>query len=478
VKFLRFIEIAFITDKRGASLRDRIHPDVSSQRVVESPLDSILEIVTWFFMQWSWGAIVTLWIAFTFALDQFTNTGPLALDAFRVYYEAGENLLNGQTIYNGIEGWIYLYPPLLAQMLMPVAAWGDLELAKTLWLGVNIGLLVATLHMLTRYIPSQYHKLLWVSPVFFVPVWQALYIGQVTVIMLVLLAGVWVAVRENKPFLAGSLLALAAWIKVFPALLVVYFLWKRDWKVIRGVIIAGVALALLQVLISGVTPMIEFFSVLFNLFVSGQPAATYENLSIFGFTSRLFQPNVHVIPLFMSETLFSVTRILLTVGLFTIAAYAIFRSELVEDPAERDWRFDVEYALVLLTILMVGSTLWISGLPPLLLVSVLILRNTPHYRWMTAPRGIWLIAAILLVAYQPLLVMLTLTGRPVGALTLSLGFFGILTLWGLMVGLLLIRHPIRYTLPTAIKSPAPIVAAIGGEAESVTVTVDDTPTIQ
>ncbi len=455
-------------------MSNRSHSEVSRPNITESPLDATLEVVTWFFMQWSWGAIVAVWVLFVLALDQFTNTGPLALDAFRVYYEAGENLLHNQPIYNGIEGWIYLYPPLLGQMLMPAAAWGNLELAKTLWLGVNIGLLVATLHMLTRYLPRQYSKILWLSPIFFVPVWQALYIGQVTVIMLVLLAGVWVAVREGKPSFAGGLLALAAWIKVFPALLVVYFLWKRDWKVLRGVVIWGTALAVLQILISGVTPMLEFFGVLFNLFISGQPAATYENLSIFGFTSRLFQHNVHVIPLFVNETLFNVTRMALTIGMFVIAAYAIYRSELVKDPAERDWRFDVEYALVLLTILTMGSTLWISGLPPMLLVSVLILRNTPLYRWQTAPRGVWLIAAVLLVVYQPLLVVLTLTGRPVGALTLSLGFFGIVALWALMVGLLLMRHPVRTTNPSA----APVLAAKPGEAKSALVTADDTPTIQ
>jgi hypothetical protein len=47
---------------------------------------------------------------------------------------------------------------------------------------------------------------------------HALFIGQVTIILLALLVGVWIAIRKDYLFIAGMLLALAAWIKISPHL--------------------------------------------------------------------------------------------------------------------------------------------------------------------------------------------------------------------------------------------------------------------
>lgn len=409
-----------------------------SRVTIEHLFETFLSVVTWFFAQWSWGVIVFLWLIFVFALDLTTSTSPLGLDAFNVYYQASQNLMNNTPIYNGLEGWIYLYPPLLAQLLMPVVWVGDIEFARVVWLGVNIGLLVVTLHILTRYISPIYHKALWLTPLLFIPIWQAFYLGQITILMLALLTGVWVASREGKPELAGALLAFSIWIKVFPALLLIYFLWKRDWRLLWGAVLYGGLMGLFQMFISGHEVMFAFLETLFDLFASGQPAATYENLSVFAFASRLFQPNLHVIPLADSDGLFRIVRIGLTLGLLLGAGYAIVQSSQHKD--QDTWRFDLEYSLVILTILLIGSTLWISGLPPLILISVLLLRNVSAYGWKMLPCMVWMLAIFLLTAYQPFVVLWTLIGRPMGALTLSMGFMGVLLIWGTLV-LLLLHHP-------------------------------------
>ncbi|MFW5691552.1 MAG: glycosyltransferase family 87 protein [Chloroflexota bacterium] len=412
--------------------------------------------LNWCLSNWAWFLIAGVWLVFVMLLYFFATRSPLGLGAFYVYFESAKALISLDTIYSGITGWIYLYPPLLAQTLMPLAALNDSALAVNLWLGFNIGLLLATMNMLAHYVPRRYTKLLWVMPVFFVPIWQAMYIGQVTIIMLALLAGVWVAVHENRPFLAGALLALASWIKVFPALLVLYFLWRRDWHVIKGVIIGGFGLLALQVIISGPNLMLAFFDVLFSLFLNGQPEATYENLSIFAFVSRLFQVNRHVVPLLVDENLFNIARIALTVGVFVIGFLAITRSQKRTTSSRHGWRFDVEFSLVIVTILLLGSTLWISGLPPLLLTSVLILRNARHYRWSRAIKVTWLLSMILIMMYQPLLIVLTRLSGAVDALVLSIGFFGVMLFWGLMVALLVSQH-----------RPAQVMALANQEAEKV-----------
>jgi hypothetical protein len=95
------------------------------------------------------------------------------------------------------------------------------------------------------------------------------------------------------------------------------------------------------------------------------------------------------------------------------------------------WRFDLEYSLMVMAILLFGGTLWISGLPPLLLLYVLLLRNVDFFRlptWVKAMSGV---SFLLITAYQPL--MLILLEDSLDVVTLSLGFFGVLMLWFLLV---------------------------------------------
>jgi hypothetical protein len=45
-----------------------------------------------------------------------------------------------------------------------------------------------------------------------------------------LIAGIWAAHRSQKPSLAGTLLGLATAVKLFPAVLFLYFILRRQWK--------------------------------------------------------------------------------------------------------------------------------------------------------------------------------------------------------------------------------------------------------
>src|SRR5207253_2522977 len=60
--------------------------------------------------------------------------------------------------------------------------------------------------------------------------------GQLNLVLLLLLTGVWVADRSARPGWAGALLGAATAIKLFPAFLFLYFLLRRQ----RRVVAAGV----------------------------------------------------------------------------------------------------------------------------------------------------------------------------------------------------------------------------------------------
>jgi hypothetical protein len=403
--------------------------------------------------------IILLWVAFfgiVYGIVDY-DYEDYGLYVYDVYHQSAMALMEGEPLYQGISGWVYLYPPLLAQTLIPIAdtfsflepeqliladmfmpptLFAGLDWAEMVWFVLNCVILIGTLFMLRRYVPDRYGGVYWIAPVFFLPVFQALYIGQVTIIMFGLLAAVWVCAREDRPVLAGMLLALACWIKIYPGMLVLYFLFKRDWKVMRGVIVAGVALALLQIAISGPEVFFSFFSVLGNLTAEGQDTGIHENNSIMAFASRLFQENPKVIAMYVSDTLFTITRFGMTLGMLALAAYAVVRSAARTAPAAaQDWRFDLEYGLLMITILLFGSTLWNSGLPPMLLVYVLLLRNAEAF---ANPRRIRLLTftSYCLISAHQIITIGFLENVQAPALVMSTGFFGVILMWGVMAALL------------------------------------------
>ena len=414
-----------------------------NKKPLETHVISVVDLGKWLGMMpmLPWFVISILWVVFiglNYVYATHTDSG---LNAFLAYYQGAEALLNNAPLYNGLDGWIYLYPPLFAQMLMPIATLDNYDVAVLLWYVINVALLMGTLFSLSRYVPPARAKLLWIAPIVFLPFWQALYLGQVTTIMLALLTFAWICMREDRAVIAGMLLALASWIKVFPAILILYFIFKRDWRVLRGVVLLGTVLAIAQVLISGPDIMFEFFDILLSLTAGGQPEATYENLSILAFVSRLFQHNDKVIPIFVDDNLFTIIRWGITAFIIGISVIAIWYSGASTKAKQINWRFDIEYSLMIMTILLFGGTLWISGLPPLLLLYVLLLRNVDKFHspfWMKA---MGVLSFMLITTYQPLI--LILMKEYLDVITLSLGFFGVLILWFLLIQQILQAKPVH-----------------------------------
>jgi len=419
---------------RAASLfsRQGWNPGRASALPVEQPACRTSRQIPLF-----WLVVALLWsayIAIAFFVATQTSIGS---NAYSAYHQAAQAVIDGHALYTGLDGWVYLYPPLLAQALTPIVALRSYEAAISLWFMLNISLLLASVALLARYVPLRARRWLWLSPMLFLPVWQALVLGQVTIVLLALLTGVWVALREQRPALAGSLLALAAWIKVFPAVLLLLFAWHRNWRLLAGTIVTGLMLLLVQIVISGPATLVGFIRTLFDLIQNGQPAANYENLSLFAFLSRLFAENQFVDPLLISPSLLSISRLVSLVGIVGITGYAIVRAQKRQPASGIGWRSELQYALVIVTVLLMGSTLWVSGLPPLLLVYVLILR---HQNQLARPRLInwWCgLTFWLITLHQPIVLLLTSNTRDADPLLLSGGFFGVLLLWVLLIRLLL-----------------------------------------
>lgn len=167
-------------------------------------------------------------------------------------------------------GWHYNYPPLLAILLVPLAdPYPDADRAGMMpfpvsvavWYVFNVLCLAAAVHGLASALERTSPDLrvrgqpvrgrrwwaLRVLPVVacLAPVGHTVMRGQVNLLVLALICAMTAALLRGRSWRAGLFLAAATCIKVVPAFLLVYVLWRRDLRCLAGWalgMIAGMAL--------------------------------------------------------------------------------------------------------------------------------------------------------------------------------------------------------------------------------------------
>lgn len=83
--------------------------------------------------------------------------------------------------------------------------------------------------------------------------------GQSDALVLLAISGLIACATTGRGFRAGLWLSLAASIKVFPAFLGIYGLWRRDWRLVAGAFVgAGVLLFVLPSLVHGPAKMWDY----------------------------------------------------------------------------------------------------------------------------------------------------------------------------------------------------------------------------
>jgi hypothetical protein len=207
---------------------------------------------------------------------------------FSFYWTAGRHLLDGQPIYSatqlagpyapqGQDG--FLYPPPLAALVAPLAALfpTDYRAAAWAWTGLGAAVLVGSVLAVARVerfgerfalLAGRRGWLLVAGALAFPPVVGELVMGNVHLLLLGLLAIAWLGIRRGDragEWTAGLAVGVAAVIKVFPGLLVVWFLLSRRYRAAAGVLIGALALTLVTLPVTGVEPWRQYPTVLANL---------------------------------------------------------------------------------------------------------------------------------------------------------------------------------------------------------------------
>ncbi len=173
--------------------------------------------------------ILSLWIHLT--------EDPLA--DFRAYYDAGARLNAGRTLYlpeiDPFDPAYYRYPPLLAILMRPVAALVPYQAAAAIWLGILVAATVLTIRVL-----GARRQATWLAMgILGLPIAWALAIGQAQVLVTLFLA-----------IAAPWSVALAAQLKVLPALAALYWVGRRDWPALGRFVAISAGLVAFQAVLA------------------------------------------------------------------------------------------------------------------------------------------------------------------------------------------------------------------------------------
>jgi hypothetical protein len=194
---------------------------------------------------------IFVFTAFVFSLLPLWRCfrGEKAID-YRIWYETGRQVLSGGEIYFLRKtDYDFIYPPTCALFFAGPSALGKCGFILVLVLVTSIAWFVsarlaANLATVDRAKPNAW---LYLLPSFLVMVciWSNYHLGQPSLVLLALILGAFVLLRAKNDLLAGALIAVAAAIKAFPVVLLVYLLYRKYWKASASLVLTLVFLLLI-----------------------------------------------------------------------------------------------------------------------------------------------------------------------------------------------------------------------------------------
>ncbi len=194
--------------------------------------------------------LVFLILIFSIDLAYHMKTGKVRTD-FKYHYLATRVLLDGGDIYNVAQvGLKFKYFPTNAVLFTVFGIW-PVYVAQSLWFTFNLGMVFILFYMVYRMISPVSSRGWFISIILFASfIWVNLKLGQVNfVVFFLTVAGLYHFSRRRN-FGAGFIIGLAAVLKFMPIFFGVYFLWKRQWRVVYGLLVSLVFFLLILPLLA------------------------------------------------------------------------------------------------------------------------------------------------------------------------------------------------------------------------------------
>lgn len=286
------------------------------------------------------------------------------------YWRAGHRILSGTSVYQpfqlagpyppqGITD-IYLYPPFLAVVVAPLVALVPDGHAGN-WLWMAIGAVILALGVLSTArregLARGFDLALLLAAIFaYAPVVSEMIIGNVDLEILGLLTAAWLAVRsgsERGDLLAGGWVALATVIKVFPGIMILWFLLTGRYRAAGAAVVTMVLLILVTLPVTGLQLWSDYPVVLANL---GPPVEFTDVLAPSAWLSVIMPP-------------LAARALVTAVGIAVVIWAARRRSA------------PISFAVTVVVSVLIGPSLFPHYLAMLVLPMLLAIRYAPPMGW-------------------------------------------------------------------------------------------------
>jgi hypothetical protein len=252
--------------------------------------------------------------------------------------------------------------------------------------------------------------------------------GQIDLALLLILTLALWALRGGRAGVAGALVALGALFKIYPVLLLGFFVAKRQWRALAGFMVGMIVFNSISITVMGWEMHREYLlDVLPNI---GGTTSWVENQTIGGFLARLVDTQTEAGVLANR----SIALLANAISLVVIAAACV----LALRPAQRDTTtFALHYSLFLLVMVLAVPAAWMHY-ETLLFVPFAVLLLHWRNRAVPLARVVALAISFGLIVYGNQ--WSYYTGTVMGMLTilaLSSKFYGMLLLGGVLARTLL-----------------------------------------
>jgi len=161
---------------------------------------------------------------------------------YKLWYDTGKHVLAGDEIFLLRSGkYDFMYPPSCALFLATASLLGQAGLILLL-VAINSAAWFSSAR-LAAFLANghRFANNVWVylipSLLVIVYIWSSYHLGQPSLVLLALMLGAFVALRAQREVSAGALIALAAAIKAFPVIAIIYLIYRRYWKAALSVVV-------------------------------------------------------------------------------------------------------------------------------------------------------------------------------------------------------------------------------------------------
>jgi len=324
----------------------------------------------------------------------------------------------------------YLYPPTFAILIQPFLLVSP-YVASLFWFFVNVGLLLIGVGFLLRQSNLRDHRMrvaLLLLPVSFTPILMTVYLGQVNILIFMLIVLVWLAFVDGRQYTSGVLLALAVWIKLWPIILISYFVWKREWKVVSGALVGLLLIGVLTLQLGGVGQTTSFFADKLPEIAHGtEPGIDHLNQSIPGVFAKLFAPSSNYVhPLIQSPLLAQQGSRIAVVLLIITTIFLCSWPVTLKDPEQ----FSTEFMLVVISAMLITGRVFESNLAVLMPAYFFIAEKLRHEHRITWRQiALPVVSVILIDLHRVIWTLANPDKQPLPWFLLIFPFLGVMLLW-------------------------------------------------